>query len=65
MNDKNITVTLTLREMDLVTTGLYMLHSDCVGDELHPDMARDLGGTPDSDEPWDLKKRLQEAARSA
>ncbi len=62
---KDVTVTLTPREMALITTGLYMLHSECVNDDLHYELSSDLGGTPDSDEPWDLKQRLQEAARSA
>lgn len=41
---------LTQREKDLIQTGLYMLESACIVDELDYESAEDLGGIPDSEE---------------
>jgi len=41
---------LTKREKDLITNALYIMEGQCYGDELHPDIAKELGGTPDGEE---------------
>lgn len=47
---------LTEREQDLITTALYLLEEQ--GDELHHDLASDLGGSPDPDEVRELMDKI-------
>ncbi len=57
----DVAVSLTERERELITTGLYLLEGDCYGDELHPDLAHDLGGTPKGEEVRELLDKIREA----
>ncbi len=38
------------REQALIRVGLYLLESNCGGDELHHELVDDLGGTPEPEE---------------
>lgn len=49
---------LTDREKDLITSALHILETACIGDELHPDTADDLGGTPDDEEVRSLMDKI-------
>ena len=48
----------TKREIELIITGIHMLHSQCVCDDLDRDLAEELGGTPNDEEVFELKTRF-------
>ena len=51
---------LSAREKDLITSALYIMESQCAGDELHHEIADDLGGTPDHEEIRTLMDKIEE-----
>ena len=53
-------IELNEREVELITTALYILAGQCVGDEVHHELSSDLGGTPDDEEVWALKERFRD-----
>ena len=50
----------TKREIDLITSSLYMLECACYGEELPSGTEDDLGGTPNPDEVRTLMDRFKE-----
>lgn len=56
---KAFEMSLTHRDKELMTTGLYILECQCMGDELSPELADELDGTPDSGEIRDLMNRIK------
>lgn len=50
---------ITEREKTLILNGLHMIESQCHGDELHYEVKKDLGGTPDPKEIRKLMNRIK------
>ena len=61
---ENKMVELNNREKELITNALYILEDQCMGDELHPDIENDLGGTPDPDEVRALMDKIDKTMTS-
>ncbi len=51
---------LNQRELELITTGLYLLESQCIAEELPHEIVSDLGGIPDPTDVRTLMDRLKE-----
>lgn len=51
---------LSEREKNLITTALFILESQCIGDDLYFGIEDDLGGRPDPDEVRALMEKFKD-----